>query len=250
LGRVRATTAKLGPEHPLLTLVYRMRRKDGVYIWVELRYRHMPEDGGVLAVIRDITARKTAEDQLAEANEKLADANLALQALANRDGLTGLANRRCFDARLADEFQRAVREVLPLSLVLIDVDGFKKYNDRYGHPDGDDCLRRIAGAVAGVLRRTGDLAARYGGEEFAVLLPATDMRGAVRIAEQIRAAVAALGIPHRGSAHGLVTVSAGVGSECPGVEDTTPDDLIRGADRALYAAKLAGRNRVCCAPAA
>jgi diguanylate cyclase (GGDEF)-like protein/PAS domain S-box-containing protein len=243
LGRVQAATTKLGPTNPFLTLEYRMRRKDGVYIWVELRYRHMPKDGGVLAVVRDITARKTAEDMLAAANEKLADANMALQALVNRDGLTALANRRCFDMQLAEEFRRATRQALPLALVLLDVDGFKQFNDRYGHVAGDDCLRRISGAVQGVLRRPGDLAARYGGEEIAVLLPATDEIGAAVIAGQMREAVARLRIEHLASTHRVATVSAGVGVLIP-TEADCPADLIGIADRALYEAKLAGRNQV------
>jgi diguanylate cyclase (GGDEF)-like protein len=193
-------------------------------------------------VLRDITKYKDVEGALAEANEKLADANLALQALVNRDGLTGLANRRCFDAQLAEEFRRAGRQGLPVALVLLDVDGFKLFNDRYGHLAGDECLRRICGAVEGVLHRPGDLAARYGGEELAVLLPATDETGALLIAEQLRSAVGALGIPHLDSASGTVTISAGASVIIPGCDDE-PADLIHAADRALYRAKQAGRNR-------
>jgi diguanylate cyclase (GGDEF)-like protein/PAS domain S-box-containing protein len=236
---------QLGPSRPVLSLTFRMRRKDGHYIWVESRYRHVPEDGGVLAVVRDITARKRAEDLLAEANEKLAEANLALQALAHRDGLTGLANRRCFDTQLAEEFSRARRQRLPLGLVLVDVDCFKLFNDRYGHLSGDECLRRVSAAVVGVLCRPGDLAARLGGEEISVLLPATDEAGARLIAERIRAAVAALSIEHCGSAQGMVTISAGVAAMVP-CDDDQPTDLIAAADRALYQAKLSGRNAVRC----
>ncbi len=246
-GRVHATLHELGPANPRLAFMFRMCRKDGSYVWIGATYRHLPGDNGVLAVLRDITKYKDFEVALAEANEKLADANLALQALVNRDGLTGLANRRCFDEHLAEEFRRAARQAQPLALVLFDVDGFKLFNDRYGHVAGDNCLRRICGVVQDALRRPGDLAARYGGEEIAAVLPATDESGALQMAEQIRTAVAALGTEHMGSVHGVVTISAGVSALLPNEEDD-PADLVNAADRALYQAKLAGRNRVCVAP--
>ncbi len=247
-GRVRATIRKLGPAHPQLDLDFRMHRKDGACIWVEARYRHIPEDGGVLAVLRDITARKIAEERLADANEKLADANLALQTLVNRDGLTGLANRRCFDMQLAEEFHRAARQNQPLALLIIDVDSFKAFNDHYGHLPGDDCLRRICAAVRAVLRRPGDLAARYGGEEIAVVLPATDEAGALRVAERMRTAIATLAIEHRGCALGIVSISVGASALVPSANADRPVDLIVAADRALYQAKLAGRNQVRAVP--
>ncbi len=252
-GRAVATLTKLSAAHPKLGLVFRMRRKDGVYVWVEARYSHIPEDGGLLSVLRDIGAQKKAEALLAEANRKLGAANRALQALADRDGLTGLANRRCFDARLEEEFGRARRQGLPIALALLDVDGFKAFNDRYGHLAGDDCLRRISDTVAAALHRPGDLAARYGGEEMVLLLPATGEAGALAIAERLRARVAALGIVHDASAHGFVTLSAGVAAMIPvsdgdGADEDGPDALIEAADRALYAAKTAGRNVVRAAP--
>jgi diguanylate cyclase (GGDEF)-like protein len=233
--------------------MFRMRRKDHNYIWIGASYRYLLEDGGVLAVLRDITKYKHVEGALAEANEKLADANLALQALVNRDGLTGLTNRRGFDARLAEEFRRAARQGMPLALALMDVDAFQQFNDRYGHLAGDDCLRRISDTVAAALHRPGDLAARYGGEEMVLLLPATGEAGALAIAERMRARVAALGIVHDASAHGFVTLSAGVAAMIPvsdgdGADEDGPDALIEAADRALYAAKTAGRNVVRAAP--
>jgi diguanylate cyclase (GGDEF)-like protein/PAS domain S-box-containing protein len=245
-GRVQAMLAELGPARPRLAFMFRMCRKDGSHVWIGASYRHLPADGGVLAVLRDVTKYKAVEAALAEANEKLADANLALQVLVNRDGLTGLANRRGFDAKLAEEFRRAGRLGQPLALVLVDVDSFKQFNDRYGHLAGDDCLRRICAAVQAVLRRPGDLAARYGGEEIAVLLPATDETGAQVIAEHMRATVAALAIEHLDSGCGTITISAGIGCLVPGADDR-PAALIEAADRALYQAKLAGRNRVCAA---
>jgi diguanylate cyclase (GGDEF)-like protein len=221
-----------------------MRRKDGDYIWVEGTYRYMPEDNGVLAVMRDVTARKQAEDALAEVNAQLAEANRALEALALRDGLTGLANRRGFDAQLAEEWRRAGRQRFPIALVLFDIDCFKLFNDCYGHLAGDDCLRQVCDAVVALARRPGDFAARYGGEELAVLLPGTDDAGAALIAEQMRAAVERLGIRHLGSREGVVTISAGVAALVPAGGGEKPHDLVAAADCALYQAKTAGRNRV------
>jgi diguanylate cyclase (GGDEF)-like protein len=221
-----------------------MRRSDGRYIWVEGRYRFLPQDGTILAMLRDITAQKRAELALAETVRKLEASNRLLARLANRDGLTGIANRRCFDDRLDAEFRRSVRQHLSLSVVMIDVDCFKLYNDRYGHVAGDKCLMRIAAAVAGALLRPGDLAARYGGEEIAVLLPATDLAGAIVIAERIRLAVADLAIPHAGNLHGVATISAGVSAVRPRRTNDQPGDLVEAADRALYRAKTDGRNRV------
>jgi diguanylate cyclase (GGDEF)-like protein/PAS domain S-box-containing protein len=241
-AQARAVLARLGPSTPVQSLIFRMRRKDDRYIWIEGHYRHVPQDGGLLCVLRDITPRKNAEDQLAEANIQLAAANAALEALARRDGLTGLANRRHFDATLGREFSHSRRHGLPLGLVLADVDCFKLFNDRYGHLAGDDCLRRVSETAAAVLKRPGDLAARYGGEEIALLLPLTDASGTWNVAERARAAIAALRIAHADSPHGVVTISAGCHCVIP-CDTETPDELIAAADRALYQAKSAGRNR-------
>ena len=235
----------VGPAQPRVAIKFRIRHKDGHYVWVEGHYNYLAEDGGVLSVLRDISARKQAEERLAETNAQLEAANRALQAMAHQDGLTGIANRRRFDECLAAEFARSRRDTLPLGLVLIDADQFKAYNDRYGHVSGDDCLHRLSQTIAGALRRPGDLAARYGGEEIVALLPATDEIGVLAVAEQLRAAVAALGIEHGGSEHGIVTISAGACSLIPAGGDKDPQALIAMADRALYQAKAAGRNRVC-----
>ncbi len=175
--------------------------------------------------------------------------NRTLVTLARRDGLTGLSNRRHFDELLSQEFRRARRQELPLALIMIDIDHFKKYNDSYGHPAGDETLRRVASAVESTLRRPGDHAARYGGEEMAALLPATDLDSGHLIAERIRAAVAAEAIPHGGSPMGLVTVSVGVAAVLPLQRDDMAETLLKAADQALYRAKSEGRNRVCAAPA-
>jgi diguanylate cyclase (GGDEF)-like protein/PAS domain S-box-containing protein len=235
----------IGPDQPRDKLTFRVQRKDGEYIWLETLFRYLPEDGGVISVSRDITARKHAEDLLAETNRKLEAANRLLRALAQQDGLTGLANRRCFDEVLHTEFRRASREQEWLGLVLIDVDYFKAYNDLYGHLAGDECLRRISAVIAQTLRRPADLAARYGGEELAVVLPATDQSGATGVAERICRAVSALRIEHRGNSEGIATVSAGATSDIPlSHGDDSPTRLIEAADQALYQAKRGGRNRV------
>ena len=174
----------------------------------------------------------------------LTEAHDRLAVLADTDGLTGLANRRRFDEMLARDVARLRRTGATLSLILLDVDHFKKFNDHYGHVAGDDCLRQLAGILPGLLHRATDLVARYGGEELAVLLPDTDHAGAVALAETIRATVAAQAIPHAASgtaAH--VTVSLGVAT-VRGDRDHAPRDVIHLADEQLYRAKSDGRNRV------
>ncbi len=170
-----------------------------------------------------------------------------LRAQAQVDGLTGIANRRHFDQALAVEIGRADRDRAALALLMLDVDHFKAYNDGYGHPKGDDCLRTLAQTVRSVLRRPGDLVARYGGEEMAILLPRTDEPGAVTVANRVRAAVRGCEIEHRDGKAGWVTVSVGVAVRPPGPEACTTEMLVNAADAALYAAKAAGRDTVCLA---
>ena len=161
------------------------------------------------------------------------------------DGLTGVYNRRYFDEHLAAEWGRAVRAGTPLSVVLIDVDFFKRYNDRYGHQAGDDCLKRVAATLKAGLKRPGDMVARYGGEEFVCLLPDTPMAGALELARQLGVAVHGLQIEHADSAAApVVTVSLGV---CGKRDDAvgTPEALVREADAQLYIAKSQGRHRAC-----
>lgn len=159
------------------------------------------------------------------------------------DGLTSVYNRRCFDERLVSEWGRAVRNDGMLSVLLLDVDYFKRFNDRYGHQAGDDCLRRVADALGAGLRRPGDLLARYGGEEFACLLPDTGIEGALVVAEQMAQRVRELAIEHAGSGVApMVTVSVGACSK-RGSRQETPQALLRCADEQLYMAKAQGRNQ-------
>lgn len=186
---------------------------------------------------------------------ELQNAQIALQALADTDQLTGIANRRHFDRKFKVEWRRAMREQTPISLILIDVDFFKKYNDTYGHQAGDRCLQQIAMALDSISHRPADLASRYGGEEFSVLLPVTTQENAAMLAERLRKKIESLNIEHSSSQLGIVTISVGV-SCCQPVWDftgKTPDEeqkvtfpamLLTAADNALYVAKEAGRNQV------
>jgi diguanylate cyclase (GGDEF)-like protein len=179
---------------------------------------------------------------LQAANTQLEQANHRLRAIAMTDGLTGIANRRFFDLTFGAEWGRAVRDGRTMSLLLIDIDHFKTFNDRFGHQAGDDCLRHVAACIRRHIARPGDCAARYGGEEFAVILPNTDTAGAVALAERIRAAVQALCIP--AAAGGVVTISAGVACTDGAQAGLDPAELVAVADRCLYRAKREGRNRV------
>ena len=170
-----------------------------------------------------------------------------LDAMVAIDGLTGIANRRRFDEMLEREWLCALRERTPLSLIMLDVDFFKLYNDAYGHQQGDDCLKSVAKALAGAVLRPGDLPARYGGEEFALILPHTPLEGARCVGERVLENIRALGIEHRSSKVApCVTASIGVAGCIPG-SDREPAGLLQLADRALYAAKQQGRARVVCA---
>lgn len=225
------------------SIMNRIRHRDGHWIWVEaqlkaLRNELSGEAEGIIGTLRDVSSRKAIEDQLHQANARL-------QALAEQDGLTGLSNRRCFDAELVREYGHARRDKKPLALLMIDVDWFKPFNDLYGHPTGDECLKRVAAVIKEAARRPHDLAARYGGEEFVALLPDTNMAGAEMVAERIREAVLDLRIEHGGSAFRTVTVSIGaISLDWADLDDS--EGLLRQADRALYQAKDAGRNKVIC----
>lgn len=189
-------------------------------------------DGKLLAVIetlRDMTVQKEAQDEL--------------QRLASRDSLTGLANRRAFDEHIGQEWTRGRQGKHQVSVLMLDVDHFKQFNDTYGHPQGDACLKSVASVLAGAAARSGDLVSRYGGEEFVLVLPGATEEGAMVVAERIRVAVAGLRIPNAASAHdGMLTVSIGVATGDP--SHVAQEELIQRADEALYVAKHGGRNRV------
>ena len=190
------------------------------------------DDGRIVAVIetlRDITSQKEAQT--------------ALEALVGRDGLTGIANRRSFDDRLAKDWQNAVALRQPLSLLMIDIDHFKPYNDTLGHQRGDDCLKHIASIISASVRQETDLVARYGGEEFAVVLPGVGTRSAHDVAERIITALRDEAIAHPGiECPGTVTLSVGISSKSKTCE--SPQMLIAQADAALYVAKHQGRDRI------
>ena len=183
--------------------------------------------------------------QQAKLYQQLEEANFKLQRLATVDALTQVANRRRFDEYLEDEWQRMMREQLPLSLILSDIDYFKLYNDTYGHQAGDDCLRKVAQIMQVAAKRAIDLPARYGGEEFAVILPHTEQSGALQVADEIRVGVKALEIAHaRSKVSHAITVSLGVATTIPN-QGRSLEMLIMAADQALYQAKEAGRDRCC-----
>jgi len=220
---------------------FRCMKKDGSYLWLEASlslYREPSThaETGFVVVMRDISLRKAAEEELQRAFR-------LVEILASVDGLTGIANRRRFDETLQLEWRRAQRDRTPCSLLLMDLDHFKNFNDIYGHIHGDRCLRQVAETAAQVLQRPADLVARYGGEEFAVILPDTSRDGAVEIGEKIRFAIEELRVPHGGNPHGIVTVSIGCATVVP-ENDSDLSELLKTADSALYVAKSLGRNRV------
>lgn len=206
--------------------------------------------------IEDITKVKEAEKELKNAKQELelqveqrtrqlVELNMELQQLTSLDGLTGINNRRCFDQFLEKEWQRSIRQGTPISLIILDLDFFKNYNDYYGHQAGDECLKRVASALKSGLKRSSDLAARYGGEEFVAVLPDTDASGAAELAEELRRIIESLEIKHEKSPLSkFITVSIGVASMIPD-QDTMPSQIITIADHALYNAKREGRNCIC-----
>lgn len=200
--------------------------------------------GSALALKQERDCRRGREQELLRVTQELEKVNRELQKLSLVDSLTGLANRRQFEALLHRDWRRAVRKKEPLSLIMIDIDHFKKYNDNYGHLKGDECLRRVAAGLQQGLHRSEDLVARLGGEEFVVLLPGTGPEGAAVVAETLRRQVMDLEILHDHSSVGpVVTISLGVASAIP-QPGTSPRDLVDAADRALYQVKQTSRNGV------
>ncbi len=242
------TRSITSPLNQALSLSKRVAEGD---LDVQIPPSSLDETGELLSSLNEMTLR-------------LKEARDALYHLATQDGLTAVANRRSFDKTIGLEWKRLVRQAhtlnmlqdtatpvdantlqLPLSLLMIDVDFFKQYNDRYGHQAGDDCLRKVAGAIVSVTKRPNDLVARYGGEEFAVILPNVPLEGARTVAENIRAAVEQLELPSGNPTVNFVTVSIGAATTAPLPDlEEQPSKLIAIADAALYEAKRTGRNRV------
>ena len=212
--------------------------------WFRVHERRTRE-GGLVGVRIDVSELIEREQSLRELNRELDAANRQLAELSETDPLTGIANRRQFDRRLDEEWARAQRHGLPLSLLLIDVDHFKRYNDRHGHPAGDTCLKRIASELQRCVRRPDELLARYGGEEFLLLLPHTDATDALTVARRCLAAVDEAALPHGDSPLGpRVTLSIGVATREVHTRLEEPLQLLHTADAALYRAKHEGRHRV------
>ncbi|MDP1569759.1 MAG: diguanylate cyclase [Vicinamibacterales bacterium] len=215
-----------------------------------MAFHHLSNWVGGADRVQELEGRaRELEAMLEERNHQLEEANRALRKMATIDGLTGIANHRHFRDFLEAEWRRALRDRSPVSVIMIDIDYFKAYNDTFGHQAGDDCLRRVAETLHRGVGRAGDLMARYGGEEFVAVLGETDVDGALALADRLRAQIEALRIPHPRSLCGRwVTISCGTATMFPS-QDSHPDELVGEADRALYQAKREGRNRVVTPPA-
>ncbi len=222
---------------------YRAMTKDGEYLWIrDVVHVVRNENGDVDSLVGfmfDISERKKTEHQLLDLQKELED-------LSFKDGLTGVANRRMFDSVLEVEWANAKRNQQPLSLILLDIDYFKQYNDSYGHIQGDDCLKRVAKTLSSSATRSKDFIARFGGEEFVLVLPETDEKAAKKVAERCRKLIFKEQIPHDSSlvSH-VLTISIGVASMTPGHQDEALA-FVEEVDRRLYLAKESGRNRIVC----
>jgi len=220
---------------------YRALTKDGHYVWIrDVVHVIRDQQGEVEALIGfmfDITERKETE-------QKLLDLQKELEELSFKDGLTGVPNRRMLDKVFEEEWMTARRHQLPLSLLVMDIDFFKQYNDCYGHIQGDDCLKQVAQALSSAATRSRDFFARFGGEEFVMLLPETDASAAIKIAERCQQLMMKLQISHQESeVSQLLTISIGLGTIVPSPKDEIVD-FVEQVDQALYRAKECGRNRV------
>lgn len=219
---------------------YRALTKDGSYVWIRDVVHVVRKDGEVDALVGfmfDISERKETEQELIRLQKELEE-------LSFKDGLTGVANRRMFDSNLDMEWANSRRHQRPLSLIMLDIDYFKEYNDQYGHLQGDDCLRRVAALLEGVAVRPRDLVARFGGEEFVLVLPETDAMAAAKVAERCRRVILDAQIQHdQSEVSPFLTVSLGVGTIIPTTQDK-PSFFVDAVDRLLYKAKQTGRNCV------
>jgi diguanylate cyclase (GGDEF)-like protein/PAS domain S-box-containing protein len=263
LGNLLMMWAKCTEGETSYTIEYRIQNKSGEYLWVKSRTIALIDDDGdvyrLAGAHTDITDRKIAELKLydhqknleLEINERTRDlerANKSLKELASIDGLTGLNNRRAFDEAIKREWNRCKREQQKLSLIMLDIDYFKLYNDTYGHLEGDNVLKMLSGALTATVRRATDIVARYGGEEFVVILPDTDEEQALEAAHKIQKYVDTLNIPAvKESAYKNVTFSMGVGTTIPS-ENNDWENTLKQVDQALYQAKEEGRNRIIVSP--
>ena len=234
----------LNKEIDSYSLEKRYIKKDGQIVWGQVTSSLFPNKDGefsyIIGMVIDITEKKMAEQRLLEMNNKL-------EYLSNSDGLTGIANRRYFNKYLLQEWEKTVINGVPLSLILFDIDFFKKYNDTYGHLAGDICLKNVAAILNKLTELKSCLSARFGGEEFAIILPGANAGEVKQIAEKIRSSIEDLKFPHANSkASPYVTISVGAATMIPGPDTKAcHQELIRAADVALYQAKKDGRNRVC-----
>jgi len=247
LDRLQRHFGQLLRGEPVASIQVRMLHKTGRHLWLEMMWRAVVNDAGQVIQLqvssRDITDSKQNERRLEDAQKKLRqqqdmlqESNSKLSELAALDSLTQLRNRRAFEERLEDETRRWKRHGIDVSLVLLDIDHFKSYNDTYGHPKGDEVLRTV-GRVLRASLRAADFAARYGGEEFAIILPNTNRAGSLVVAEQLRRAIEAANWDDR-------AITASVGVATMSAEISTALELVDSADRALYRSKQAGRNKV------
>jgi diguanylate cyclase (GGDEF)-like protein/PAS domain S-box-containing protein len=232
------TQSKAGTDHEA---DYRALTQDGGYVWIrDVVHVARTEDGEVDSLVGfmfDISERKKTEQQLVALQKELEE-------LSFKDGLTGVANRRMFDSIMEMEWTHARRNNQPLSLIMLDIDYFKQYNDCYGHIQGDDCLKRVAQTLSSAATRSRDFFARFGGEEFVLVLPETDEKAALKVAERCRSLIFKEQIPHAQSAVSqILTISLGVGTRIPAQQDT-PTAFIEEVDRQLYRAKQDGRNGI------
>lgn len=237
-----------GKAKGLVEAIYKVALPDDRSVWLKDQavVESFEADGILLSIgcLTDVSKEMEAEAALKQTEAALQKANQQLQQLATLDGLTQIANRRRLDAWIDNQWRNLTRKKEPLSVIMGDIDYFKRYNDTYGHQAGDDCLKRIAETLAQAARRSSDLVARYGGEEFIVALPNTEMAGAEMVARDIQDQVARLKIAHADSpVSKYVTLSMGIATTIP-TATTTPSELIKQADQALYDAKKKGRNRI------
>ena len=223
--------------------VFEIGATDYIIKPVDNRIELIARINSAVSLKKEMDIRKARERELLEITKLLKESNIKLEKIASTDSLTNVANRRYFQEYAEREWRRAQRSSIPISIFMMDIDFFKLYNDRYGHQQGDDCLRRFASAIKDTFKRPADLPARYGGEEFIAILPETNINGALIVALGLLKSVEALNIPHEKSkVMNKVTFSMGIASMVPGL-DSNIEKLIARADRALYKAKEEGRNR-------